>query len=318
MVKCFRRFFSIMFVVMIPCAHHAVFAEPSPSEADDITNPTYHSTVSEVRLVFFATDEHNHNVQELKKDDFAVIDNERVIRDFRGFTRSDTTNLNVVVLIDSSESVLPRLQTEITDAVQLISRSSSGPSDGLSVLSFSGLGTHVVCSEDCRDLPTPRILSLPRGGATPLFDALETAATLLAKRSRPDVWPVVILFSDGDDTISKISRREVLDKILSIGAQIYAVDVSGSGSPSNGSAVLQNLADDSGGRYLRISDGPSSILDHVMDDLHSARVVTYVYPGPDSDFHSIRILPSRNLNLKFHSRCGYYHDSRHIASQEKP
>jgi hypothetical protein len=41
--------------------------------------------------------------------------------------------------------------------------------------------------------------------------------------------------------------------------------------------------------------------------LHSARVVTYVLPESGPDFHSIRILPTHNLNLQFRCRTGYYH-----------
>ncbi len=58
-------------------------------------------------------------------------------------------------------------------------------------------------------------------------------------------WSVI---SDGDDTISKASFREALKKVLASGAQIYAVDVTSPAQPSNGTATLQQLADDSGGR----------------------------------------------------------------------
>jgi len=44
----------------------------------------------------------------------------------------------------------------------------------------------------------------------------------------------------------------------------------------------------------------------VIDDLHSARVVTYRLPKFGSDFHSIRILPTHNLKLQFRCRRGYY------------
>jgi len=49
------------------------------------------------------------------------------------------------------------------------------------------------------------------------------------------------------------------------------------------------------------------IFKDVIDDLHSARVVTYVLPESGPDFHSIRILPTHNLNLQFRCRTGYYH-----------
>src|SRR5271166_6247614 len=94
-------------------------ASASRSSAES-PGPTYRSTVSEVRLTFFATDERNHSADTLQKNDFAVVDNERVVRDFRSFSVSSETKLDVVVLIDSSQSVLPHFKDEISNVLQLV------------------------------------------------------------------------------------------------------------------------------------------------------------------------------------------------------
>jgi VWFA-related protein len=321
MLRCNRltRLFLPLFLVTTICAHNLLFGQSTPSGSEESSTLTYHSTVSEVRLVFFATDEHNHLVEGLQKDDFAVVDDERVIRDFRSFTRSALIKLDVIVLIDSSESVLPQFEQEITDVVQLISQWPWSPEDNVSVLSFSGMEAHFVCAGNCRSSFTAdRVASLPRGGATPLFDAVEIATNFLIQRRQPDVWPVIILFSDGEDTISRASLHGALQKILASEAQIYAIDVSSPGGPSNGSATLQRIADDSGGRCIRISEGAVRIFNDVIDDLHSARVVTYVLPESGSDFHSIRILPTHNLKLQFRCRRGYYHHSDSAHSEDGP
>jgi hypothetical protein len=151
------------------------------------------------------------------------------------------------------------------------------------------------------------LIPRPHGGATPLFDALKKAANLLHARAQPDVWRVIVLFSDGDDTISVASLKEALGAILASEAQVYAVDNRVSARPSNGTAILQKIATDSGGRYLRNNDGGVNVLNNVIGDLHSARVVTYALPAADADFHSIRIRPTHNLKLQFHCRSGYYH-----------
>lgn len=282
----------------------------STGEAQESSTPTYHSSTSEVRLVLFATDENNRSVEDLQRDDFAVVDNERIVRDFRSFTRSAAINLDVIVLIDASESVLPRFQQEIADVVQLVSQGPWTPQDNLSVLSFSGTEARLICSGDCRSSFTAdRVVALRGGGATPLFDAVEIAADLLDHRRLPDAWPVIILFSDGDDNISLSSFDEALEKILASGAQVYAIDVGDPRERSKGKATLQRIAEDSGGRCLPIGDGAVTIFTGVIDDLHSARVVTYLAPKSNSDFHSVRILPTHNLNLQFRSRRGYYQHS---------
>jgi hypothetical protein len=82
---------------------------PSNS-SKNLPEDTYRRAVEEVRLTFVATDEHNHRVDTLRKNDFAVVDDEAIIRDFRSFGRSGVMSLEVVILVDSSESVLPRFQ----------------------------------------------------------------------------------------------------------------------------------------------------------------------------------------------------------------
>ncbi len=304
-----RCLLGLLLLVTTVCNHNCLFAQSSNSSGESV-DVTYHSSVSEVRLVFFATDEHNQNVQKLQKGDFAVIDDERVIREFRSFTRSGSINLDVVILIDSSESVRPQFEQVVKDVEQLISKSSWNPGDKISVVSFSGLDAHLLCRENCRtSFRTDQIG--PGGGATPLLDALDLATTLLPRRRR-DVWQVILLFSDGDDTISKTSFHQVREKILESGAQIYAIDVAYSKGSSNGTATLRRLANDSGGRYIGLGNGPVRILNDVMDDLHSGLLVTYALPDSTSEFHSVRILPTYNLNLQFRCRSGYY--SRPIGS----
>jgi len=102
-IRCNRpsRVLVLLLLVATLSRPDRLFALPSNNE-NESSDATYHSTVSEVRLVFFATDEHNHNVQQLQKDDFAIVDDERVIREFRSFTRSASIKLDVVVMIDSS------------------------------------------------------------------------------------------------------------------------------------------------------------------------------------------------------------------------
>ena len=285
------------------------FNHSSTASGQESSVPIYRSTTSEVRLVFFATDKNNHPIQELQAEDFVVVDNEKVVRDFLTFTRVGVIDLDVVVLMDFSESVLPHLQKEITDVLQLISLWPWKAGDRLSVLSFSGMEERLVCSENCRSLNQMQLASLPSGGTTPLFDALEMAADLILQRRKPDVWPVIIIFSDGNDTVSKASLLTVWEKLLISGAQIYSIDIGARGQPSDGQTVLQRLADGFGGRLVPISDGARAIVNYEIDDLRSARMVTYAPPLSASDFHSIRILPTHSQKWKFRSRCGYYRPS---------
>jgi VWFA-related protein len=279
--------------------------------------PMYRSTVSEVRVTFFATDENNHSRATVAQSDFAVVDSEYVVRNFRSFTRSDETSLDVVVLVDMSESVAPRLRVAMGDVLQLVAREQSISDDNFSVLSFGGtsggMGPAILCSSGCDASHTvSRLQAVKSGGATPLFDALIFGADFISRHRRAGARPVLILFSDGNDTISLHSAREALDAVMAGGALIYSVDIGTPENPSAGSGFLRQASDATGGRYFsaRFSqrEGAAPLLNAVLEDLRASYVVTYDPPSHQAGFHSLRLLPTHNLNLTFHSRNGYYRE----------
>jgi len=271
---------------------------------------TYRTTVSEVRVTFCGTDEKNRPLAKVGKDDFAVVDNGIVVRDFRSLARSDEAALDVVAVVDASESVAPRFQATVTDVLKLVSQKQLASDDNISVMSFSGLQPVVICTSDCRSATAEqRLLAVKAAGATPLFDALADGAKFISRRQIPGVRPVLILFSDGDDTISKTSARDALEAVIASGALLYAVDLNEPGVGANGSAALQQMAEATGGRYFPASEGAVHVLEAALEDLHASYVVTYQLPNRAVGFHSLRILPKHNLNLRFHCRNGYYYEN---------
>jgi VWFA-related protein len=282
----------------------------APANLNEGPEATYRRTVAEVRLTFIATDERNHNIDNLTRKDFAIVDNELVVRNFRSFSRPDGVALDAILLVDASESVLSHFKQELTDVVQLLSQTQWIPDDHVSVLSFGGMQYSILCSGNCRSSSaTDRLVGVSTGGATPLFDAVVFAANFVSQRREPGVRPVLIIFSDGDDTISRRSSSEAFQAALASDAQIYTVDVNSSKSPSSGAVLLQELADDTGGRYFPMAKGAARVLSAVLEDLHAAYMVTYELPSREVGYHSVRILPTHNLNLRFRSRHGYYYQN---------
>jgi len=289
----------------------SVLAAEDASDASGV--PTYRSTVSEVRVTFFATDENNHPVATLTKSDFAVVDNELVVRNFRSFTHSDETSLDVVALVDLSESVAARFRVGMSDVLQLVAREQSTPDDNIAVVSFGGMRPAILCSNGCRASDSvSRLLAVKGSGTTPLFDALILGADFISHHRRAGARPVLILFSDGNDTISLHSPREALEAVLDEGALIYSVDMGTSENQTSGSTFLRQASDATGGRYfsLRFSpqDAAAAVPNAVLEDLRASYVVTYDLPSHQAGFHSLRLLPTHNLNLRFHSRNGYNYE----------
>src|SRR5579864_6033335 len=189
------------------------------SFASDPPSTTYRTGTSEVRVTFFATDGRNRLVETIGRDDFAVVDNGLVIRDFRSLMPAEETPLDVSLLIDASESVAPRFSETRDSVLRLLAHNELKPEDKLSVITFSGLHPDILCAADCSDTSmSARLVSLHASGATPLFDSLTYAARLISKRRSPGVRPVLILLSDGNDTVSMASLREALDAVIASGA----------------------------------------------------------------------------------------------------
>jgi len=281
-----------------------LLAAPSARSGED-SQPIFRAISSEVRLTFYATD-HNRNVSQLQRDDFAVVDDEWVVRDFRSFGHCNTENLELVILVDGSESVSPQYGREVAGLLRLLSQSRVTSADRVSVIAFSGLKPSLICGTTCQNSSTvPELLATRANGATPLFDAVVYASQFIATRPDPEVRPVLIIFSDGEDTVSIHTDRSAIQAALARELQIFSVDLNS--SPSTGSAVLRDMAEVTGGRYFLFSDSANAVLSSIVDDLHNAYLVTYRLPSRRAGFHSVSVLPTHNLNFQFRSRRGYYY-----------
>ena len=280
----------------------------SAGSTSDLPSATLRTGTAEVRISFFATDENDRLIQTLGRDDFAVVDSEAVIRDFRSVSHSSEIPLDVVLLVDASESVAPRFRAMMEDVSRFASGHSTTSSDRVSVFTFAGLrGSTILCEDDCA---TPgareKLLAVKPGGATPLFDALSEVAEFATRRQRPDVRQILILLSDGNDTISGNSPREAVDAIVASGAPLYTINLNPSLQLGGRNMPLNTMAELTGGRSLSLQGGILKAFDSVLNDQRAAYIVTYALPSHVAGFHSLCILPKHNLNLRFHCRRGYY------------
>jgi len=269
---------------------------------------TYRTHAAEVRLNFSALDQNEHGVATLRSTDFAVVDKDVIVRNFKSFTRSDWTKLEIAILIDTSESVTPSFRHEMSDALQLISQTAGVPDQNLSIFTFEGSKPRLLCAEDCRVAhAAERLPTEGTHGLTPLFDTVAFAANFLAKHGDAHAERVLIVFSDGADTISQSSLANAIDAALRGEVQLDCIDLNQSADGSQGATVLRHLARATGGRYFPPPAGASQALNATLEGYRASYSVSYELPSHASGFHTIRILPTHNLNLQFRSRSGYYY-----------
>jgi VWFA-related protein len=287
-------------ISVFPC----VFCSTSTDETPGIT---YHTSTSEVRIAFFATDENDRLIENVHASDFAIVDDGFVVRTFRSFSRADDTALDVVVVVDTSESVAQSFQQTIDTVRMLMRQSSLAPAVRLSVVTFAGLQSSFLCSTDCASRPAAgKLGQLKPDGATPLYDALVRVGIELSHGRNSDRRQILILFSDGNDTISRASARDALDQIVKIDAVIYGVRLSSLDTPSSTVTSLEQMAEVTGGRVLSLKH--PDLLQTILSEQRASHVVTYEMPSRIRGYHRVLILPKQNLNLRFHCRRGYNYE----------
>ena len=279
-----------------------------PAITGDPADFTYRSNTTEVRVNFSALDQNNHGVATLQSGDFAVVDKDIIVRNFRSFSRSDWTNLEIGVLIDGSESVQPRFRQEIADVLELISQTAGVPDENLSLFVFHGSQPALLCARDCRAThAAERLPEDQTGGFTPLFDTIVFATDFLAQHSEAHAEKVLIVFSDGADTISRQSLDDAIDAALTDDVQLECIDLSSSASFVQGGGILRKLAGASGGRYFPAAHSMDAAVNGILEGFRASYTVTYQMPSHAAGFHTLRILPTHNVNLQFRGRSGYYY-----------
>ena len=295
---------------LLPLCLLTVFLGGSAGQAVLPSGSTFRSNVNEVRLTFLATDRNDHVLANIQSSDFAIVDQSYVVRSFRSFRPVIYSGLNLAILVDTSGSIGSRFARETASLLKLTTAMAGLPNQSVVVLTFRGTRPEVLCETDCSRLNlTLQPQQIAIGGPTPLFDSLVLASRSLSGKNGNNSRRALVVFSDGEDTISLRSLAEVKDEILAADVTIYAVDESPAPHLHPGTLTLRELAASTGGRYFRGEDDNSDLADILLEDFRSAYSVSYKLPTVANGFHLVRILPTHDRDLQFHCRRGYYYPS---------
>ncbi len=278
-----------------------------PLYAADETGYTIRSSANEVRLAFAASDRQGHVIKTLRSSDVAVADNGSIIRQFRSFRPTSESPVDLVILLDASDSVASQIPAEIAEVTSFIEGSTWGERDRVSILTFGGLRPQLLCARKCSgEAARVKLSALRANGATPLYDALLQASEILQENRDSESRPAMVLFSDGVDTISMHSASDALQAAQNLQSAIYSVNSrSRKSAAGKGDVILDYLAASTGGLSFGPGQDVAAVLRMILDDLHSGYVLTYVLPEQSVGQHSVRILPTSDPKLQFRSRRAY-------------
>lgn len=277
--------------------------------------PTFKVDVKLVRMLATVKNAQGQLVGGLSKDDFSITDNDTP-QDIAVFERQTAQPLSVAMLVDRSRSTERESKYEITSLRKFIKAlvREGNPADTAALYSFNWevtLQTNFTRRLDRIDDGLGRLKS---EGATAMYDAIYLASGDLELR---DGRRVMVVVSDGGDTISKYTFQKALESLHRANAVLYAVlvvPVAGdAGRNLRGENALIQLTQWTGGRVFFPSLGASldDAFSEILSDLRTQYLIGY-YPrnvAPSRDrFHRVRLA----LNKPGHSvsaRNGYFADA---------
>jgi Ca-activated chloride channel family protein len=295
-----------------PVAHQPT--EPSDAQNSDTT---FKVDVKLVNVFVTVTDDHGAPIANLTKDNFQLLEDGKPQK-IAVFAKESALPLNIVLDIDTSLSTRKDLPLELSSA-RRFSHAILRPVDAISLYGFSEIVSEVVpFTSDAKSIDRG-IDRIRLGSATAMYDALYLGAHALEPRQGRKVMVVI---TDGGDTVSKVDYKEALRAAQEAEALVYSIIVvpieASAGRDIGGEHALIQLSEDTGGKYFYATS--VSQLDEafqkISDELRTQYLLAY-YPSQrmsDSEFRRIQVsvngLPA-GTDFKVRHRTGYYTSKSH-------
>lgn len=284
----------------------------SISTAQEQPATTLKVDVRLVNVFVTVTDKNGAPVSTLTKDNFRLRE-DGTEQKIAVFDKESALPLSIVLAIDTSLSTKRDLPLELASArhfCHVILR----PVDALSLYQFSEIVEEVTpFTADVKTIDRG-IDRIHVGSATALYDALYLGSGTLEKRKGRKVMVVI---TDGGDTVSKTDYRDALRAAQEAEAIVYSIIVvpveASAGRDTGGEHALIQLSEDTGGKYYYASSLPQldSAFRQVSDELRTQYLLAY-YPSQrfsDSEFRRIQVSVTGvadESELHARHRTGYY------------
>jgi Ca-activated chloride channel family protein len=264
-------------------------AAPAQSRVE-AQEPIFRSSTRIVPVVTTVTDMQGRLVPMLEREEFTILDNGKPQE--ISFFQNDVQPFTVVVMLDYSASMTANLDRLAAAAEQFLLRML--PQDKGQVGAFSDKIQFSGTFTNDRDDLIFALKDLQFGNPTRLYDAInESLAMLRGVEGRK----VVLAFTDGDDTASRVGMGDVLDRARDEEGMIYAIGLES--EYFNGQRMvrtrpdrgLRRLAEETGGGYfeLKKTDDLAPTFTRVAQELHSQYTLGFTPATLDGKEHKLQV-----------------------------
>ena len=293
----------------LPAAGALALAQQPPIRSSQ----TFRAGIDITGITVTVRDAEGHLVSDLPRDAFDVFDDgER--QEVTQFTR-ERVPVSLGVLLDISDSMFGRRIADARTAVDRFLFEQLDHEDEFFILAFNHR-PHVLTQWT----QTPGVVrdaldSLKPTGGTAVYDAVLEGMPLIATRSRER--GALLIVSDGDDTASTATLKDVRFALRRSQAFVYAIAINPPGdrpaiSRSVNPTTLRQITDESGGRteVVQSSGEIAAASARIADELNHQYVIGYApRHGADGQFHTIRVRVRGGGDYKVRARSGYVADA---------
>ncbi len=300
-----KRILRIVFIfVSILCSTVGLLAEEPET--------TIKVDVKLVNVFVTVTDAHGAPVANLQKENFLLKEDSKEQK-IAIFSRESALPLSIVLAVDTSLSTRKDLPLELISA-RKFAHTIMRPQDGLAVYKFSEeVSLMVPFTSDLKKIDAG-IDRERNGAATALYDAIFLGSRALNRRQGRKVMVVI---TDGGDTMSQVDYKEALRAAQEAEAIIYSIIIvpieADAGRDTGGEHALVQISRDTGGKYFYATSLPQldSAFQKISDELRTQYLLAY-YPSErysDSEFRQLRVdltNPPAGGPYQSHYRAGYY------------
>ena len=252
--------------------------------------PTFKAGTQVVSLFVTVADAQKRLVPDLTQEDFEVFDNEKP----QAITYFDNSvhPITVVVMLDTSGSMTLTIDLLKRAAEQFLIRLL--PDDKAKVGAFNDKVQISSRFTNNRDQLISSVMDLDYGNGTRLWDAV---ALSLDELKGVEGRRVILVFTDGDDTASKVGLGNVIDRARAEEVMVYAIGLESEyfngqrqvrSRPDGG---LRKIADETGGGYfeLKKTSDLAPTFTKVASELHSQYVLGFSPALLDNRVHKLMV-----------------------------
>jgi Ca-activated chloride channel homolog len=285
----------------------------SPPSPQLPQGPTFRAGTQVVSLFVTVADAQRRLVPDLTQEDFEVFDNEKA----QPITYFDNSihPITVVMMLDTSGSMTLSIDLLKQAAEQFLIRLL--PDDKAKVGAFNDKVQMSGQFTNNRDELVGAAKDLDYGNGTRLWDAVGMS---LDELKGIDGRRVIVVFTDGDDTASKIGLGTVLDRARVDEVMVYAIGLESKYMGPNGRMVrtkpdrgLRRIADETGGGYFELEKTAdlAPTFTKVAQELHSQYIIGFTPTQLDGRVHKLSV-KMKQAGLTARARRSY------LAAAEKP